>query len=88
MLRSALSATFSLFAHGLYTNLDPNLATSVLTTVTTFACLGPVILIQYGKRIQEASRFAQYSLTVDNGVGVGLPDITDPIVVTATHHEG
>ncbi|KAL8670820.1 MAG: hypothetical protein Q9168_004656 [Polycauliona sp. 1 TL-2023] len=65
MVRSGLSATFPLFAHGMYEGLGANYATTVLAAAATIACICPFVLVRYGKRIRQASIFAQYSLTVE-----------------------
>ncbi|KAI4233722.1 MAG: hypothetical protein LQ349_004234 [Xanthoria aureola] len=64
MVRSALSATFPLFAHAMYEKLGANYATTILAAAATAACVCPIVLIRYGRRTRQASRFAQYSLTV------------------------
>ncbi|CAO1599620.1 hypothetical protein XANCAGTX0491_003336 [Xanthoria calcicola] len=64
MVRSALSATFPLFAHAMYEKLGANYATTILAAAATAACICPIVLIRYGRRTRQASRFAQYSLTV------------------------
>lgn len=79
ILRSTASATFPLFARQMYeSRLGPNGATSVLAGVATVACLCPVVFVQYGRRIRQASQFAQYSLKVhdENAVGSESDDDT------------
>lgn len=66
MVRSGLSAAFPLFAHSMYTNLSANYATTILAILATMTCICPIILIRYGQRIRRASKFAQYSLTVED----------------------
>lgn len=72
MVRSGLSAAFPLFAHGMYTNLGANYATTILAVVATVTCISPVILVRYGQRIRQASSFARYSLAMEgNGLDEG-----------------
>lgn len=73
MVRSVLSAAFPLFAHEMYTELGANYATTILAVVATITCLCPVILIRYGWRIRQASRFARYSLAIGES-DLGLDD--------------
>ncbi|KAL8828542.1 MAG: hypothetical protein Q9191_002533 [Dirinaria sp. TL-2023a] len=75
MLRSALSATFPLFAHGMYEKLGANYATTVLAVLATMACVCPWVLIRYGRRIREASRFAEYSAAVNEGTRTGAVEL-------------
>ncbi|KAL9619440.1 MAG: hypothetical protein Q9160_005951 [Pyrenula sp. 1 TL-2023] len=81
ILRSLASATFPLFARNMYEgsgSFGPNAATSVLAGAATLACLCPVVFVRYGRRIRQASRFAQYSLKVhdENVVGSVADDET------------
>lgn len=64
LLRSVLSAAFPLFARQMYTNLGTNYATTTLAAIATVTCVSPLILIRYGQRIRQASKFAHYSLTL------------------------
>lgn len=76
--RSLVTAVILPFTHQMYTNLNSNVASSILAAIATVFCLAPVILIQYGKRIREASKFAKYSLEayhdnqVEDDMGVVL----------------
>ena len=60
--RSFVTALILPFTHQMYTNLGANIASSILASVATVFCVAPVILMKYGKRIREASKFARYSL--------------------------
>ncbi|KAL8643990.1 MAG: hypothetical protein Q9210_007477 [Variospora velana] len=82
MVRSGLSATFPLFAHGMYESLGANHATTVLAAAATVACVCPVVLIRCGSRIRQASQFAQYSLTVD-GAETDALEIEEVVVAAA-----
>ena len=66
ILRSTFSATFPLFAHQMCVNLGSNTASSILAGVATVACISPVLLWRYGRRIREMSTFARCSLQVYN----------------------
>ena len=79
MVRSGLSATFPLFAHGMYDRLGANYATTILAAVATVACVCPFVLIRHGKRIRQASKFAQYSLAV-NGTGTDLVGMEEVVL--------
>ena len=68
MVRFGLSATFPLFAHGMYTSMGADYATTTLAGVATLICFCPVVLLRCGKRIRQASRFAQYNLTIDRSI--------------------
>lgn len=85
IVRSGLSAVFPLFAHGMYKNLGANYATTILAIVATITCVCPVILIRYGRRIRQASRFAVFSLAVEgNGSGYEQAELTNLAVTPAT----
>ena len=66
ILRSTFSATFPLFARQMYEKVGANYASSILAGVATLACISPIILLRYGKRIRERSKFTRYSLQVYN----------------------
>lgn len=66
LLRSIASAVFHLFARQLYTAQGANYASTILAAVETIACVSPVLLIRYGKRLRLASKFARYSLEAGN----------------------
>lgn len=68
LVRSLLAAVFPLFARRMYITLGSNYATTILAAVATVACISPVILIRYGKRIRQASKFARYSWALENEV--------------------
>lgn len=61
-LRSLCCATFPLFTRAMYTNLDANVASSVLASIATLFCFAPVLFIGYGRRLREKSAFAKVSL--------------------------
>lgn len=69
LVRSLLSSLFPLFARNMYTGLGPNYATTILAAIATVSCVCPLILIRYGERIRQASKFARYSLALDSGTG-------------------
>jgi len=62
LLRAIFSAVFPLFTTPLYTNLNNNVATSVLAAIATVFCIAPVVFIIYGRRLRGASRFARESM--------------------------
>ena len=70
LLRATLSAVFPLFARQMYTELGANRAGSILATIATIACLIPFVLLRYGRRIRNASKFARYSVLVYNANSV------------------
>lgn len=75
LLRSIASAVFPLFAHQLYATQGANYASTILAAVATLACVSPIRLIKYGKRLRHASKFARYSLEVGNeesSAGTGM----------------
>lgn len=61
-LRALCCAMFPLFAYRMYTDISPNLATSILAAVATVFCAGPVLFLRYGRKLREKSPFAKYSL--------------------------
>lgn len=61
-LRALCCAVFPLFTHQMYTAITPNVATSILAALATVFCVGPVMLLCYGRKIREMSSFAKYSL--------------------------
>ena len=65
LLRSVFSAVFPLFARQLYTALDANHASTILAAVATVACVSPILLVKYGKRLRQSSTFARLSLPAD-----------------------
>lgn len=71
LVRSLLSSVFPLFARQMYTGLGPNYATTILAAIATLAVISPVILIRYGKRIRQASKFARYSLALEGDYSSG-----------------
>jgi len=70
LLRSVFSAVFPLFGRQMYTKLGANYATTILAIIATVACVSPVVLIKYGQRIRQASRFARYSLAIERDLGL------------------
>jgi hypothetical protein len=70
LLRSVFSAVFPLFGRQMYTKLGANYATTILAVIATVACVCPVVLIKYGQRIRQASKFARYSLAIERDLGL------------------
>ncbi|KAI9870096.1 MAG: hypothetical protein M1830_004688 [Pleopsidium flavum] len=66
LLRALCCAMFPLFAHQMFTDITPNVASSILAAVATVFCLCPVVFFRYGKRIRQSSKFAKYSLQASN----------------------
>lgn len=83
LARASTCAVVLPFTHQMYTNLGPNVATSILAAVATVFCVAPFVFFRYGKRIREASVFARYSLTTyrDNQVEDDMNDKGDVVVV-------
>ena len=61
-LRAVCCALFPLFAYRMFTDITPNVASSILAASATVFCIGPVLFLRYGKSIREMSSFARYSL--------------------------
>lgn len=59
ILPLTFSATFPLFARQMYVILELNNASSILAGVATVACIGPVLLVRYGRPIRKMSTFAR-----------------------------
>ena len=68
--RSFVTALVLPFTYPMYVNLGANVATSILASIATVFCIAPFLLIKYGKKIREASKFARFSLAAyrDNQV--------------------
>ncbi|KAH7413516.1 MFS multidrug transporter [Cadophora sp. MPI-SDFR-AT-0126] len=65
-LRAVLGGVFPLIGEPLYVNLGSNWATVVLACVATLFCATPTLLVKFGMRIRQRSKFAKYSLRVNN----------------------
>jgi hypothetical protein len=83
MLRSLLSAGFPLFAHSMYTNIAPNYAMMVLASFAAAVCVSPFVLIKYGERIRESSKFARYSVAL--GAGAANSNLDDKSLHAVTN---
>lgn len=66
IVRTLFSATFPLFGRQMYENLSPNYASTIVAALATIACVSPILLLRYGERLRERSKFARYSLKVHN----------------------
>ena len=64
LARCILVAAVLPFAHDMYTEITPNVATAILAAFATTFCISPYVLLKYGKRIRKASPFAQTSLEI------------------------
>ncbi|KAH8879771.1 MFS multidrug transporter [Thozetella sp. PMI_491] len=64
MLRSLLSAIFPLFAKRMFQDLGNNMAGTVLAVLATIFCVVPPLFTRYGEMIRKRSRFASYSLAL------------------------
>jgi hypothetical protein len=62
LARASTTVVVLPFTHSMYTNLGPNVATSILAAIATIFCVAPYVFFTYGKRIRETSKFARYSL--------------------------
>ncbi|KAG4430937.1 hypothetical protein IFR05_013575 [Cadophora sp. M221] len=65
-LRAILGGVFPLIGEPMYVNIGPNWATVVLASVATLFCATPILFLEFGERIRQRSRFAKYSLRVNN----------------------
>ncbi|KAI9877798.1 MAG: hypothetical protein M1830_002769 [Pleopsidium flavum] len=84
LLRSIFSAVFPLFASQMYTTLGANYASTILAAVATVACVSPFLLIRYGEQIRQASKFARYSLAVNNENGADGGEADGDIEIIAS----
>lgn len=66
LLRFVFSAVFPLFGSIMYAKLGANTATTILATIATVACASPFILIRFGRRLRQASKFARNSVALKN----------------------
>jgi len=65
-LRAVLGGVFPLIGEPMYVSLGNNWATVVLACVATLFCVTPTLLIKFGMHIRQRSKFAKYSLRINN----------------------
>ena len=80
LLRASFSAAFPLFARQLFDNLGANVGASILASIATVFCIGPIVFRYYGERLRGASKFAKYSLKAygENRVDADEWEIGEP----------
>ena len=71
LVRTLLCATFPLFAQQMFTNLNSNVASSLLAAVATIFCTAPPLFKRYGLQIRLRSKFARESVKIGSGTQVG-----------------
>ncbi|RAK95296.1 MFS multidrug transporter [Aspergillus ibericus CBS 121593] len=69
LLRALLSGAFPLFTRQMFDGLGNNVAASLLAALATAFCAVPLLFLFYGERIRAKSRFARYSLEIQDEVG-------------------
>ncbi|PYI06242.1 MFS general substrate transporter [Aspergillus sclerotiicarbonarius CBS 121057] len=69
LLRALLSGAFPLFTRQMFDGLGNNVAASLLAALATAFCAVPLLFLFYGERIRAKSRFAKYSLEIQDEVG-------------------
>lgn len=65
-LRAVCCTMLPLFAYRMYTDITPNVASSILAALATVFCIGPLLFLRYGRKIREMNSFAKYSLEAYN----------------------
>ncbi|KAH6717509.1 MFS multidrug transporter [Leptodontidium sp. MPI-SDFR-AT-0119] len=65
-LRAILGGVFPLIGEPMYVGLGSNWATVVLACIATLFCASPILFLKFGKQIRQRSKFAKYSLRVNN----------------------
>ncbi|KAH9208284.1 major facilitator superfamily domain-containing protein [Leptodontidium sp. 2 PMI_412] len=64
--RAILGGVFPLIGEPMYVNLGSNWATVVLACIASLFCATPILFLKFGKQIRQRSKFAKYSLRVNN----------------------
>jgi MFS family permease len=65
-LRAILGGVFPLVARPMYVSLGSNTASMILAALGTVFCITPIIFLRYGKTIRKRSKFAIYSVEINN----------------------
>ncbi|CZR53513.1 related to MFS multidrug transporter [Phialocephala subalpina] len=65
-LRAVLGGVFPLVGRPMYVSLGANTATMIIAALATVFCATPTLFVRYGKAIRKRSKFAMYSLEVNN----------------------
>lgn len=61
-VRAIISGLMPLVAHGMYANLNSNLAGSVLAGISALFCIAPWVFFRYSRRLRARSPFACHSV--------------------------
>jgi hypothetical protein len=64
-VRAIISGVMPLIAHVMYTDLEANIATSVLVGVSAAFCIAPWVFFRWSKGLRARSPFAKFSLEMD-----------------------
>lgn len=56
--RTIMAAVFPLFTYDMYTGLGGNISTSIFAAIATVFCITPILVLRYGSKIRQISRFA------------------------------
>lgn len=65
-LRAILGGVFPLVGRPMYVTFGSNTATMIVASFATVFCVTPILFTRYGKSIRKRSKFAIYSLEVNN----------------------
>lgn len=68
-IRAFVAATTPLFGQQMFKGLGANVAGSILAALATVFCITPVVFLRYGKTLRERSKFARYSVKVNEEHG-------------------
>lgn len=63
-VRAIISGVMPLVAHFMYTNLNSNVAGSILAGISFLFCIAPWLFFRYSRRLREKSPFACYSVAM------------------------
>ena len=74
-LRAVLAGLFPLVGRPMYVVLGSNWASVVLASVATVFCATPVLFMKFGKGIRQRSKFAKYSLAVNNETQIEIDNV-------------
>ncbi|KAF8861444.1 MFS multidrug transporter [Acephala macrosclerotiorum] len=69
-LRAILGGVFPLVGRPMYVSLGGNTATMIIAALATVFCATPILFAKYGKVIRKRSKFAMYSLEVNNEIQI------------------
>ncbi|KUJ08940.1 MFS multidrug transporter [Mollisia scopiformis] len=74
-LRAILGGVFPLFGRPMYVSLGSNTATMIIASLATVFCATPILFTRYGRAIRKRSKFASYSLEVNNETQIHADNI-------------